>query len=326
MVATRAASATGLPWTLHLFAPDSDGSRPSPRRPLLLLTFGVVAFVLATGWYFILRAITNELRVARLQSDFVAAVSHEFRSPLTSLSHIADMLAHDRFPSEELRRTSFGILVRDTDRLRRLVEGLLDFGRFDAGAAALQLESIDMAMLVRTTVSDFQERVMADGFTIELAAAEGIRARGDREALVRAVWNLLDNAVKYSTERRTVWVEVIRQSDCVLIVVRDQGIGIPVEEQRKIFDRFVRGADSKTRRIAGTGIGLAVVRDIMRAHGGEACVISEPGQGSCFTLILPSQPSSDGVRHAQDLARERSNEKSLADGLEPGARSLGSVT
>src|SRR6185436_2399660 len=109
------------------------------------------------------------LRVSRLQSDFVAAVSHEFRSPLTSLSHIAELLAHDRFPSEDARRTSFDILVRDTDRLRRLVEGLLDFGRFEAGAATLRLETVDVTDLVRSTVADFQERVTTEGYAIELS-------------------------------------------------------------------------------------------------------------------------------------------------------------
>jgi hypothetical protein len=155
MVATRTASATGLPWTLHLSATTEAASSLSPRRRLLMLTFTVVAFVLAAGWYFILRAISRELRVSRLQSDFVAAVSHEFRSPLTSLSHIADLLAHDRFPSDEARRKSFDILVRDTDRLRRLVEGLLDFGRFEAGAATLRLETVDVTDLVRSTGRGF---------------------------------------------------------------------------------------------------------------------------------------------------------------------------
>jgi signal transduction histidine kinase len=225
--------------------------------------------------------------VSRLQSDFVAAVSHEFRSPLTSLSHIADLLAHDRVPSDEARKKSFDILVRDTDRLRRLVEGLLDFGRFEAGAATLRLETVDVTDLVRSTVVDFQERVAAEGYAIELSdPSEATFALADREALSRALWNLLDNAVKYSPECRTVWVEMTRQTDQITIVVRDQGLGIPIQEQREIFDRFVRGADSKARRIRGTGIGLAMVREIVRAHGGDIRLASEPGRGSRFTMVL----------------------------------------
>ena len=291
-VAIRAAAAAGLPWTVHVFAgPETTGVPPSARRQLLILVFAVVALVLLAGWYFILRAMSRELRVSRLQSDFVAAVSHEFRSPLTSMSHIAEMLAGDRFPSDDLRLKSYDVLVRDTDRLRRLVEGLLDFGRFEAGAATLRIEPVDIAELVRTTVVDFQERVAPDGYSIELAADPAdlgeMLVSADREALSRALWNLLDNAVKYSPHCRTVWVALDRQPDRVSIVVRDQGLGIPVREQREIFDRFVRGADPKALRIKGTGIGLAMVRQIVQAHGGEIRLISEPGRGSMFTVVLP---------------------------------------
>lgn len=285
-VAVRAASPGGLPWTLHVSAP-AMGPAPSPRRRLLMLVFAVVSVVLAAGWYFILRAMSRELRVSRLQAEFVAAVSHEFRSPLTSLSHIAEMLASDRFASDDLRRKSYDVLVRDTDRLRRLVEGLLDFGRFDAGAAPLRLDTVDVAALMRTMVSDFQERVAADGYVVELSGADGeVSTRADREAISRAVWNLLDNAVKYSPDCRTVWVALERHDNQVSVVVRDRGLGIPIHEQRAIFDRFVRGSESTRRRIRGTGIGLAMVRQIARAHGGEIRLTSEPGKGSTFTFAL----------------------------------------
>lgn len=286
--AIRPAAAAGLPWTLHVFAaPGNAATPPSARRQLLILAFAVVGLVMAAGWYFILRAMSREQRVSRLQSDFVAAVSHEFRSPLTSMSHIAEMLASDRFPTEDLRRTSYDVLVRESDRLRRLVEGLLDFGRFESGAAALRIESVDVSELVRSTVADFQQRVAPEGYSIELGTPPaGVFADADREALSRALWNLLDNAVKYSPDCRTVWVEMERQSKDVAIVVRDRGLGIPASEQREIFDRFVRGANSKARRIKGTGIGLAMVSQIVRAHGGEIRLTSEPGRGSSFTMLL----------------------------------------
>jgi signal transduction histidine kinase len=282
----RMAAASGLPWSLYVSS-NGTAAASSPRRRLLMLVFAVVALVLVAGWYFIVRAISRELRVARLQNDFVAAVSHEFRSPLTSLSHIAEMLAADRLSSESDRRESFQLLVGETDRLRRLVEGLLDFGRFQTGAGALRLERLDVAQLVRSTTAEFQERVAREGYSVEIDEAVGeVYVHADREALSRALWNLLDNAVKYSPDCRTVWVDLTRDNDDVSIVVRDQGLGIPVHEQREIFDRFVRGADSKARRIKGTGIGLAMVRDIVTAHGGEVRVASEPGRGSRFTMVL----------------------------------------
>lgn len=284
--ALRTAAVTQLPWTLHVF--DSGGPvGVSPRRKLLLWVFAVLAVVLSAGAYFILRAISREMRVARLQSDFVAAVSHEFRSPLSSLAQISEMLARDRFGSDELRRKSYDVLVRETERLRRLVEGLLDFGRFEAGAAAYRFEVLDANAFLRGLVNEFQERVAALGYAIVLHAPEGeLPVRADREALARAIWNLLDNAVKYSPECRTVWVDVEHEANRISIDVRDRGLGIPPHEQQEIFDKFVRGADSKALRIKGTGIGLAMVRHIVQAHGGEIRLASEPGQGSRFTMIL----------------------------------------
>jgi len=286
-VAVRTASAAGLPWTLDVSTDPASIVPASPRRRLLTLVFLVIALVLAAGWYFILRAISRERRVSQLQTDFVAAVSHEFRSPMTSLAHIAEMLAQDRMPSDDVRKQAYEVLVRDTDRLRRLVEDLLDFGRFEAGAASLRFEPVDIAELVRGTVADFRDRVQRDGFAIECTGTtDSVFVRADREAVSRALWNLLDNAVKYSPQSRTVWVDMERNRDLVSVTVRDQGIGIPLQEQGEIFDRFVRGSESKARRIKGTGIGLAMVRHIVQAHGGEVRVASEPGRGSRFTMVL----------------------------------------
>ncbi len=283
-----AMAVTRLPWTLHVLPSAADAVAP-PTRTLLLTVLGVVGAVLIGGWYFSFRAITRELRVAQLQSEFVSAVSHEFRSPLTTLCQISEMLAQDRFQSDTSRRQSYDVLVRDADRLRRLVEGLLDFRRFEAGASAFRFEIVDISALVRGVVEDFQDRVRVDGYDIELrGAADAIHLRTDREALSRALWNLLDNAVKYSPQCRTVWVDIMRDGRRVHISVRDRGLGIPVHEQQDVFNPFVRGAESTSLRIKGTGVGLAMVRQIAEAHGGEVRLSSEPGQGSQFSLVLPT--------------------------------------
>jgi signal transduction histidine kinase len=242
--------------------------------------------MLAVG-YFINRAVLRELKVARLQSDFVAAVSHEFRTPLTTIRQLSEMLVRGRFSSEERRRQFCETLLRESDRLHKLVEGLLDFARFETGGSAYRFETIEAGEFVRGIVAEFEQRVASQGFHIELAAPEGeIRVRVDRESLTRAIENLLDNAVKYSPDCRTIWVDLQREAGRVSITVRDQGLGIPPHEQREIFEKFVRGADSKALRIKGTGIGLAMVRTIVQAHGGEILLDSKPGQGSRFTMVL----------------------------------------
>ena len=288
---TRAGVATGLPWTLHVFpSPAATAASPSSGRVYLAAVLVSVAAVLAAAWFFIWRGIAREARVARLQSDFVAAVSHEFRSPLTSLRHIAELLATDRMPSAEHQRRSYGLLLNEADRLGRLVEGLLDVGRLQDGHASFRFEPVNVPELTREVVENFSRRLDPDGHHVELlAATSAAMATADREALTRVLWNLLDNAVKYSPDRTPVLVDVRHDAAgrTLLVSVTDSGLGIPASEQPHIFERFVRGADAKARRIRGTGIGLSMAREIMRAHAGDITVASAPGQGSTFTVRVP---------------------------------------
>jgi len=280
---------TGLPWGLQMsISPDALLHDSSSQRGLLLWVAVVLAAVWGIGAWFILRAIARELRVSRLQSEFVAAVSHEFRSPLSSLGQISEMLATDRLESDDLRRKAYAVLNRECERLRDLVESLLDFGRLEAGRALYHFEPLEVGEFLETLIAEFHERVLPAGYRIEWSRPKReLLVRADRAALSRAVTNLLDNAVKYSPECRSVWVEVERKDGRVEIGVRDRGLGIPVREQLEIFERFVRGTNIRGRQIKGTGIGLAMVNHIIRAHGGEVQLSSEPGQGSRFTVVLP---------------------------------------
>lgn len=288
--AVRTAAETQLPWTLHVISADprADLAELAGRRRLLLAALAIMATLVLVGSYLIARAVTRELEVAHLKSDFVAAVSHEFRTPLTSLRQLTELLARGRVPGEERRRQYYEVLARETERLHRLVEDLLDFGRMEAGALQYRLQPLDAAALARSVVAEFQEEVAERGYRVELSEnGSGPRVRADPEALRRALWNLLDNAVKYSPECQTVWIEVAREGRRLAIRVRDRGLGISAREQKEIFKKFVRGAASETISMKGTGIGLAMVRHIAASHGGEIRVESEPGRGSTFTLLLP---------------------------------------
>lgn len=288
--AIRTAPATRLPGTLHATSTDPGAGEAGSagRRRLLLSGFAVLALVLLAGSYFIMRSIDRERAVARLQSEFVSAVSHEFRTPLTSLRQLSEMLSRGRVPTEELRQESYDILSRESERLQRLVESLLDFGRMEARAFRYHYEHLDPAALVGELVVEFQEKAAALGYRVELElAGEYPFIHADREALGLALRNLLDNAVKYSPDCRTVWVEMARERDRLAIRVRDQGMGIPASEQKEIFKRFVRGTGSRATNIQGTGIGLAMARHIIEAHDGEIRLESNPGRGSTFTILLP---------------------------------------
>jgi signal transduction histidine kinase len=287
----RTAADSGLPWTISISEIDAPSSvnRTAGHQMFWFAGPGVLLVLIGAGTYIVARAVTRELAVARLQSDFVAAVSHEFRTPLTSLRQLTEILVDSRIADEARRHTYYEALQRQTARLHRLVESLLDFGRMEAGTAPYRRDPIELASLVVETVAEFQAEVADRGYQIDLdlGLADGVEVCGDRDALKNALRNLLDNAVKYSPDCRTVWVDVTRRADRFSIAVRDRGLGIPRQEQKEVFRKFVRGAEATRERIKGTGVGLAMVQHIVKAHGGKVTLDSEPARGSTFILELP---------------------------------------
>ena len=289
--ATRTTAETALPWnvvTTNVDPPpeDRDFSR---RRQSLIAGFVLLVSMALMASYLIIRAVSRELAVARLQSDFVAAVSHEFRTPLTALRQFTDMLREHPALDDDRRRIAYDAQSRATERLTRLVESLLDFGRMEAGARRYRLEPRDGTELVGRVVEDFRSEASATGHEVEFRGNGSALIDADDEALSRAVRNLLDNAVKYSPEPSPVEVGLERRNGQVFISVHDYGIGIPAHERADIFAKFHRGEHAAIKGIKGTGIGLAMVDEIVRAHHGRVDVDSEPGKGSTFTIVLPAK-------------------------------------
>jgi len=273
-----------LPWTLYFTVPPrakTNGLLPEQR--FVLLGTSIMVLFLVAGTYFIAKAIRREMEVARMQSNFVSGVSHEFRSPLTSLRQLSELLAMGRVPNEERRHVYYDMLVRETVRLQRLVEGLLNFGRMEAGVRQYRFQTVDAANLAHQIAAEFPGR------EIELIGTpEACLIEADPEAMSVALRNLVDNAFKYSPVEPKVWLEWRPDRRFVAISVRDHGMGIPASEQKAIFRKFVRGSAAVAGNVKGSGVGLAMVRHIVSAHGGRIRVESEPGHGSTFTLFLPA--------------------------------------
>jgi len=288
----RTTAEAGLPWNVIVGPSDPalQSQDLSKRRGLLSLGLGAIVLLLAGGSYLLWRVVQRELAVARLQADFVSAVSHEFRTPLTSLRHITELLEENDDLPRERRQRFYAALGRSTGRLHRLVESLLDFGRMELGRKPYELRPADAGTIAAQVVSDFQNEPAAQGFTIHLRLDEKAPPlRADAAALTHALWNLLDNAIKYSENGREVWVSVGGSDGGVTIAVEDHGIGIPAGERKDIFRKFIRGERAKQLGIKGTGLGLAIVSHIVRAHGGAIELESEEGKGSTFRLVLPAR-------------------------------------
>jgi signal transduction histidine kinase len=287
--ATKNSVESGLPWTLHVAALDPAAMRQAfaSRRNLLAAGFALMVLMIVAASYVVFLAVNRELGVARLQSDFVAAVSHEFRTPLTAMCHLTDMLEEGGTPEARLP-DYYRALGKESRRLRATVESLLDFGRMESGKRTYHMEDTSAAELTEQVVDECREMAASADHRLELHAAEGHpRIRADRDAMAIALRNLVENAIKYSPESSTVTVSVKRQGDLAGISVEDQGMGIPKEEQRDVFQRFVRGSSARTLNVKGTGIGLAMAAQIVKAHGGRLELSSEPGRGSRFTILLP---------------------------------------
>ena len=184
----------------------------------------------------------------------------------------------------------FVVPPRECERLHRLVEGLLDFGRMEAGALEFEMESLSPAELVRAVVEEFRAERAGGDHEIALTIEDNqSTVQADGTALSRALWNLLDNAIKYSPDHRTIRVDVSRDGDLLAIRVHDRGVGIPRDLQGEIFKKFVRGDTAQVAGVKGTGLGLTMVRHIVEAHGGDITLESTPGAGSRFTIMLPAE-------------------------------------
>lgn len=285
---TMNAGETGLPWGLAVAVTDAQ---PAFRAPMLIAGLALLCLAILAALYLAYRAIQRELRVARMQSEFVAAVSHEFRTPITALTHLTELLESGG-AAEERRPLYYAALARETRRLRDMVENLLDFGRIEAGRYRYKPEDIDVTALVQSLVNEFRDQPAAQGHELVCESEpRGLHLTADREALRRAVWNLLDNAAKYSPPGTRITARVAGDNGTARVSVQDEGPGIAREDQKRIFQKFVRGVSGGRDEVKGTGIGLAMVDAIARAHGGRVELDSSPGAGSRFTMVLPCERS-----------------------------------
>jgi signal transduction histidine kinase len=251
------------------------------------LSLAALSLVLAGGIALTYRNVTKEMALARLKSDFVSNVSHELRTPLSLIRLYAETLEMGRLTSPEKYQEYYRIIRKESERLTGLINNILDFSRIEAGRKEYDFRETDMSELVHNTLDSYRYQLEQNGFQFEEKIDEVPPMRVDREAMARSLLNLVNNALKYSQDRKFIGVHLYRDNGSVKLEVVDQGIGIPHQEQQKIFEKFYRVGDPLVHNTKGSGLGLSLVRHIVQAHGGEVAVDSTPGQGSKFTIVLP---------------------------------------
>jgi signal transduction histidine kinase len=258
------------------------------------IILGGLSLLLAGGLVLTHRNVSKEMALARLKSDFVSNVSHELRTPLSLIRLYAETLEMGRLTSPEKYQEYYCIIRKESERLTALINNILDFSRIEAGRKEYDFRETDMRELVRNTLDSYRYQIEQNGFTFEEKIDEVPPLRVDREAMARSLVNLVNNALKYSQDRKYIGVNLYRENGAVKLEVIDHGIGIPRDEQRKIFEKFYRVGDPLVHNTKGSGLGLSLVRHIAQAHGGEVFVDSAPGQGSKFTIALPVGRAENG--------------------------------
>jgi signal transduction histidine kinase len=255
------------------------------------LLIGTLVLAIGIGGWLIVTDLNRQLALARQKTDFVSNVSHELKTPLTSIRMFSELLAEQRVADPAKQRSYLQIITAETARLTRLINNVLDFSRMERGEKKYNFRDADLVNIVRETVETYRPHLENNGFQMECALPTGeLPIRADTDAISQVIVNLLSNAEKYSSHEKKITVEATHRDSplpCAEVKILDRGPGVPRGSEEKIFEKFYRAHDSLSSGIQGSGLGLTLARQIARAHGGDVIYEQREGGGSCFSLRLP---------------------------------------
>jgi two-component system phosphate regulon sensor histidine kinase PhoR len=269
---------------------------------VLILVYHQSSFDVAMGVFLVCLCITigagagltiagilKDRKLAALQMDFVSKVSHELKTPLTSIRMFTQTLQRGRIDDPKKIENCLEVISKETDRLSLLIGRLLSWGRMEAGAFAINPEALQPETFVLQAIAAFESQAQAAMTKIDFSFEPNLPLLSvDAQALTDAIVNLLSNALRFSPDSDTIWVSIKRNGPKFIdISVRDEGVGIELKEQSRIFERFYSADERISRSTGGTGLGLAIAKHIVSAHDGVISVESKPQNGSTFTIQLP---------------------------------------
>ncbi|MCG6956207.1 MAG: HAMP domain-containing histidine kinase [Gemmatimonadetes bacterium] len=290
--------------------PERGGVEGWFFRLLLPVILLLTAFTAYLAW----RDVRRETEAVRLRSQFVSSVTHELKTPLTSIRMFAETLRLGRHSGPDQQQQYLDTVVHETERLSRLINNVLDFARIDRGEKTYHMAPTDVGAAAREAARVLAYPLDQGRYTLTTEIEEGLPAvEADADALTQALLNLLSNATKFSEEGSDIALRVFREEDQVLLQVEDHGPGIDPQEQEAIFRDFYRTADAERRGIPGTGLGLSLVSHVAHAHGGSVDLESEVGRGSAFTVRIPIRARTTEAPPEKDSALSDSDDS--ASGL-----------
>jgi len=269
------------------------------RSGIYLFIFILIALLMLLGFAFIMYTLNVELRLNKLKSEFISNVSHELKSPLTSIRMMTEMLHHNRVQTEERKSAYYSAMLEESEHLSHLIDNILDFSRMDDDRKKYDFTDVNLDELLCKFLESTRERLQEPGFDIRYNRPDHVPVvKADKNAILQVFYNLVDNAIKFSGTSRQIDITLFAKGDKVLFCVRDYGIGISGKDQEKIFDRFYRGDKPQRLGIKGSGIGLTIVKQIIEAHGGTINIESEVGKGSRVVVRLPTFKNDDTSKHS----------------------------
>jgi signal transduction histidine kinase len=233
-------------------------------------------------------AVARQMRLSQMKSDFVSNVSHELRTPLSSIRVFGEYMRLGRVEKPEKIRQYGEYIEAESRRLTQLINNILDFSKIESAEKKYHFCRTDVVELVEQTVAAFEVPLREQGLSVSFHATPVPPLQLDKDAIAQVLVNLLDNAVKYSNGLKDIAVTVGTAGTDVHIAVRDRGIGIAAAEQKKIYEKFYRVGGTLVHDVKGSGLGLSIVMHVVKAHGGRVELVSAPGDGSTFTIVLPS--------------------------------------
>jgi signal transduction histidine kinase len=276
-------------WKAELYFRDGVFQTAAGRQQMVYIWSSALVIILMTVFVFLAgREILRQARLNKIKNNFVATVTHELKTPLSSMRLLVDTLLDGNYTNQQQCREYLELISRENHRLSRMIDSFLTFSRMERNKQVFEFKSVNPAEIVHSAAEAIQPKMNQPGCHFSVSVAENLpQIMADKDAMITVLVNLLDNAYKYSNADKIIELKAYSENGKVCFAVKDDGIGIPRRIQKKIFDRFYQADSHLSRQVEGCGLGLSIVKFIVNAHKGTIDVESKPGHGSCFIVKLP---------------------------------------